>query len=191
MLAKPRIERHLNLVIGDDDIQETQQTQTNRKDEKEIVRDIDYFSTSSNLKHVKDKLLLDKKLKKFELKMRENLDIIDKCLNDDESNVETLFIFVMQSFEDYIHTDADVKDKLKRELIPKLMRKIVPDEKLALSIMNLVQRNIKKSTFYRRNKKKIYKAFIFFKDVSQDYLNYIIYSNLHKLIILPFFFSIL
>jgi len=90
--------------------------------------------------------------------------VIDKVRTIDLNDVNViklLFLFVLQSASDYFYLPnnkecEDVKIKCCVELLKPLVKN---DEKLCKQIIDLVICNVKKSTFYRRNKRCIGKIF--------------------------------
>ena len=157
LLAKPKLTREITL--SENDLIEKEESVI---DEKEIVEEIKFFSNASNLKGVQDQLLLQKKLKKFESKIVKHLAVIEKCLDSEES-LECLFLFAMQSFEDYIFmSNKDEKTKLMKVVVCRLLKDFVRDDKLCLNLIKIVGKQIKASTLWRRNKKRIYKSIHFF-----------------------------
>lgn len=126
-------------------------------DYKDVLGNLDYFSSASNLKGVKEELILKKKTIKFIQKFKQvlssiNTDLIDK--ND-------LFLAVIQSAEDYIYIkDADKCARVKDELCVELLKGYVNgDEAVCRQIIQAVSHKVKKTTVLRRNKKAIIRAF--------------------------------
>jgi len=132
----------------------TLQTSLNLGDntkEKVIMQDINYFSKSSTMQKLKKDLAVSRKVRKFVDKVNGILEFVEtlQC----ENKVELVFLFVLQSAEDYFDPSHE---ELKREVCKKLLSKYVNgDEALCHSFMNLAGKNIKKSTSVRRAKKKL------------------------------------
>lgn len=128
---------------------------TANNDEKAILKDINYFNRSSNMRRLKKDLEVNKKIKKFQDKVADILAVIDtfQC----EHKIETVFMFVMQSAEDYFDPqNDDIKKSVCRKM---LMKYVNNDAELYDGFYRLTEKNVKKSTPMRRLKKKTGKFF--------------------------------
>jgi hypothetical protein len=145
-------------------------------DEKLLLSDIEYFNTSSNMKDVRNEIYIQKKKKKFVEKVRGILDKIQQleCVNKDD-NLKKIFVFVMQSAEDYIFNANDKErcEKVKKDICLELLRPFTHDnEKLCRQFMSLVANDIKKTTIFRRCRRVINKLFFgWLKRESRQLLN--------------------
>lgn len=133
-------------------------------DEKILLADIEYFNTSSNMKDVRNEIYVQKKKKKFLDKVKGILEKIQSldCANNDE-NLKKIFVFVMQSAEDYIFNANDKErcEKVKKEVCLQLLRPFTHDnEKLCRQFMALVANEIKKTTVFRRGRRVLNKVFL-------------------------------
>ncbi len=146
-------------------------------DETKVLQDIEFFCQSSCIGDIKNKLKLQRKVTKFTKKMT----VILKAIKAE--SLEKKFRIVMQSAEDYLQTDND----LKQELCIKLLKHVLNDDaKLTLELVLMFAHTIKKTSFLRRNRKRLAKYACFFcKKVVIDQLDYIIQYNLYKYIIIP------
>ena len=136
---------------------------------KKIVKDIQFFSKSSNLHEVKQDLLMAQRIEKFKKKVSEILKQIQKVLDEnDDDKLRKIMIFLCQSAEDYLWMkDKDKCNALKKDVVCDIMAEHITDGSLVKSIIHLVMPSIKKSTMWRRNKQKIQKfCFFFFKQVA-------------------------
>ena len=112
------------------------------------------------MKKLKTEISIDKKLKKFKLKMNSILDNFESKVSHDDLDIEKIFLFVMQASEDYINSvDETVKDYLCLELLKRFMKN---DKKMTETLMRVTKQYIKKTSLWRRNKKRILKLMAFF-----------------------------
>jgi hypothetical protein len=130
--------------------------------EKVILKDIKYFSRSSNMRKLKNDLEVNKKIKKFNDKVIGILDTIDTFQCDNK--IEMVFLFVLQSAEDYFDP---CHVEVKRDVCKKLLVKYTGgDEEACLGFMRLAEKNIKKTSPIRRFKKKTGKFMNWFFQMS-------------------------
>ena len=149
--------RELRLDVGEDVDDEPKAATITTK---EAIEDLEYFCSSSNVKTVKQSLMLKKKIYKFKSKVSAVLSKISSILEQEE--LESLFLFVLQSAEDYLSVDGS-SDELKMDVCVELLKSYCKDDdKLCKSVILMVQKRVKKITFYRRHRKKLYKVLIFF-----------------------------
>lgn len=128
--------------------------------EKDLIEEISFFSNGTNMKKLKTEISIDKKLKKFKLKMNSILDNFESKVSHDDLDIEKIFLFVMQASEDYINSvDETVKDYLCLELLKRFMKN---DKKMTETLMRVTKQYIKKTSLWRRNKKRILKLMAFF-----------------------------
>ena len=129
------------------------------KEKKSIVLDIKQMSNSSNMKGVIENLDSQRKQQKFS----EKIEIILKqfeCikLDKDDERMQLLFLFTMQSANDYLQND-DKKDEICLQLLKQLVN---DDEYLTKNIMNIVKSKVKPLTYYRRYKHNFMRLSVFF-----------------------------
>ena len=166
----PTNKRQASIVLGDEDIlQSRPQIETTLKspdvlpsDLKEMLTSIQTFSKSSSMKDIQVDLNAKKRVAKFEGQMEKILTNIKK-LKLDEDNLKNLVLFVLQSAEDYIYDSDEEKSKrLKEDICVKLLRPFTNgDIKLVKQFISIVNDKVKKSTLFRRNKKRMMKLFFF------------------------------
>tara|TARA_B100000073_G_scaffold347734_1_gene363097 strand:+ start:3310 stop:3780 length:471 start_codon:yes stop_codon:yes gene_type:complete len=126
--------------------------------EKGILKDIEYFNKSSTMKKLKKDLMINKKIKKFTDKVNGILHVIDTFQCD--SKLELVFLFVLQSAEDYFDpADVDVKKAVCKDILCKYVNN---DESMCESFIRLSEKNIKKTSIIRRAKKRSGKILGFF-----------------------------
>ena len=126
--------------------------------EKVILKDIAYFNKSSVIKNLKKDLIVNKKIKKFTDKVNGILTVIEtfQC----ENKFELIFIFVLQSAEDYFDPTQDV---VKRAVCKDILTKYVNgDDEMCTSLIRLAEKNIKKTNIIRRMRKQFGKFAGFF-----------------------------
>lgn len=129
-------------------------------DEKEIIKNMEVFSTSSNMLQAKKNLLFNRKLKKFERKIKP---VLLNLKHANETKNKDFFLFVLQSIGDYIQTDEPEKQKLIDNCAQRLLQSVVNcDDTIFNDIVEMVQPLLKKSTIWRRNKKRCTKMMTFF-----------------------------
>ena len=102
--------RELRLDVGEDVDDEPKAATITTK---EAIEDLEYFCSSSNVKTVKQSLMLKKKIDKFKSKVSAVLSKISSILEQEE--LESLFLFVLQSAEDYLSVDGS-SDELKMDV---------------------------------------------------------------------------
>ena len=151
--------RSVPIAEVDDGVVNAQPVEVNNKD---TVKEIEFFSSSSSVSTIKKDLLLNQKIEKFKTKVQGILQQIHHVLDeDDEELLKKLFVFVCQSAEDYIimpKKDKDKCNRIKKRIVTDMMKVYAIDEKLIGSIINMVMPSIKKATMYRRNKRFIDKV---------------------------------
>lgn len=119
-------------------------------DEKEVLKQLQHFCNSSNMKQVKQDIALQKKIRKFRDTMERVLTVIDKF--EHQNRTRLTFLFVMQSAEDYFPpSDTETKRTMCKEL---LLRFVDNNDSLCNDFMDAMQMAVKPSTMYRRAKKK-------------------------------------
>lgn len=153
------------ISLGVDDILPTADTRAVDSAElKETLASIQKFSRSSSMRSITDDIALRRKVAKFEDKIGVVLQNIKKLNVENDDQLQTLFIFVMQSCSDFIYIKDDVKcSQVRNDLCVKLLKGFVKDdEKLCRSIMSIVQPRIKPSTWLRRNRQNLLKCVVFF-----------------------------
>ena len=163
------------VVEADDHLPSAQPVQPVQEsaNNKDTVKEIEFFSSSSSVKTIKKDLLLNQKIENFKTKvegsiLRQIHHVLDE---DDEELLKKLFVFVCQSAEDYIimpKKDNDKCNRIKKRIVTDMMKVYVIDEKLIGSIINMVMPSIKKATMYRRNKRFIDKVFFFVLSMGQN-----------------------
>jgi len=162
------------VVEADDHLPSAQPVQPVQEsaNNKDTVKEIEFFSSSSSVSTIKKDLLLNQKIEKFKTKVSGILQQIHVVLDeDDEELLKKLFVFVCQSAEDYIimpKKDNDKCNRIKKRIVTDMMKVYVIDEKLIGSIINMVMPSIKKATMYRRNKRFIDKVFFFVLSMGQN-----------------------
>ena len=153
------------VVLGDEDLKmpDTPSHEILRS----TVADIRQFSRSSSMGSIVSDIELIKKVSKFEVKIASVLENIKKLDIQDDTQLQKLFLFVLQSCSDYIYVaDADRCHKIKMDLCVKLLKPFVKDdETLCKSIINIVQSRVKPSTWLRRNKRFVIKVGKFFLSI--------------------------
>jgi len=133
----------------------TQEVMLSCLDCKNTINDMSYFSSSSTMKKLQVDLNKSKKSLKFSEKIREVLKSIKKLNSDDEMHI--VFLFVLQSCEDYLY-DHSTDEKL--DLCVALLKGFVnEDVKICRSFIKIVNGKIKKSTWLRRNQRRLTKLF--------------------------------
>ena len=151
--------------IGSDDVldevkEEREQAKVNLNNEEiqNMMKAIRNMTHSSNMQSVVGSLNLDRRRRKFVEKVEDILKKFENIkLDNDDERIKTLFLFVMQSANDYLE-----KDIKKDEIVLELLKKIVTDEFLCKNIINIVKERVKPLTFYRKYKHTILKGFGFF-----------------------------
>ena len=148
----------------DGDIDTTNPDKQTYEELKGVIGDIRGFNKSSQMKDIVEDIRLEKKKAKFHNKISTVLQNICRLHLEDENQLQTLFLFVLQSAEDYIHSkETDKCDKIKMDLCIGLLKQFVQDdERLCKQIISIVAPRIKKSTFWRRNKISIMNGVGFF-----------------------------
>lgn len=128
---------------------------------KETLADIEKFSKSSHLSQLKQDVKLQRRVAKFRGKMTKVLSNLKKMEMDELNSV---FLFVMQSATDYLYcADTEKFERIKQEICAELLCPLTGgDVKLCCGIMKIVEKDIKKSTVFRRNKKNIARGLSFF-----------------------------
>jgi len=119
----------------------------NEINEKELVKDMNFFSQSSGMSNVKTDLLMQGRSKKFKIKMKGILSRLNE-----NTPINEIFKFILQSAEDYYFC-GDLKNEICRELL----FDYVKDDKLYDSYILLISKELKISTFWRKQKKKLLK----------------------------------
>ena len=162
--SKPATPTKMHLQQDDDISLEFNQTQTQTPDYKSTMKDIQYFSKQSQMSNIIEDILLEKKKNKFIDKISTVLQTIQKLNLKDEKQLQNLFLFVLQSAEDYIYTPNTEKCTLvKNNVCIELLKQFVKNDiKLCQQIIAIVESKIKKSTLLRRNKKRLIRCFFFF-----------------------------
>ena len=128
---------------------------------KNVISDIKKMTNSSNMKSVVGTLNVERKRSKFYDKVEMILSRFDNIkLDDDNEKIKILFLFVLQSANDYLHEDSEEK---RQEMCVQLLKRFVKDDEyIAKSIMNIVKANVKPLSYYRRFKHCILRIGRFF-----------------------------
>lgn len=128
----------------------------------ELLKDIKAFNNSTSFKQTRTNFRLQKKRVKFLRKMEVIINAVN-ALPKDDNKLQSIFLFVLQSATDYIYDTNDVEqsERLQNQAVLQLLKPMVNDsEELCQQIINIVKVKVKKSTWYRRNKKYIGKFFL-------------------------------
>ena len=156
LLAKKQ-PKEREITLGDEDLTTPQNLEP--QNYKEMLKDINVFNKSSTMNTIKSDLIMRKKLSKFEAKMAPVLATIQKIDNEDYLN--QLFVFVLQSAEDYLYLPNKEKcNAIKKEICMQLLKPFVKDEVVRNQIIKICLKNIKKSTLFRRNRKLLQNFFL-------------------------------
>ena len=122
---------------------------------KNTINDMSYFSSSSTMKKLQVDLNNSKKVLKFTEKITEVLKSIKKLNSEDEIHI--VFLFVLQSCEDYLY-EHTTEEKIS--ICVSLLKSFVNgDVKICNAFFKIVDSKLKKTSWLRRNKKKIAKFF--------------------------------
>ena len=140
------------IIVDDSDLLDSKLT----PDLKEVMTTLTKFGSSSNVQKMTKDINIERRQLKFTTKMTDVLEQLKK-LNIDSSEIEPLFLFCLQSATDYLHenTQESLEDICADLLKPLCNNDVV----LTKQIIKMVRKNIKSSTFWRRNKRKICKFF--------------------------------
>ena len=122
----------------------------------EVMTTLTKFGSSSNVQKMTKDINIERRQLKFTTKMTDVLEQLKK-LNIDSSEIEPLFLFCLQSATDYLHEhEPESLEDICADLLKPLCNN---DVVLTKQIIKMVRKNIKSSTFWRRNKRKICKFF--------------------------------
>ena len=140
------------IIVDDSDLLDSKLT----PDLKEVMTTLTKFGSSSNVQKMTKDINIERRQLKFTTKMTDVLEQLKK-LNIDSSEIEPLFLFCLQSATDYLHenTQESLEDICADLLKPLCNNDVV----LTKQIIKMVRKNIKSSTWWRRNKRKICKFF--------------------------------
>lgn len=141
------------------------------EDLKVVIKDLNYFSSSSVVKDIKDNFEMKKKEDKFTKKIEVVLNSLSNLNLDDDKQLHAVFLFVLQSAEDYFYMKRQNQkmDEMKKQIAVKLLKRFVKnDEKLCNQIINIVAEKVKKTSFYRRNKKLFQKLFFLVLNIASQ-----------------------
>ena len=115
--------RSVPVAEVDDGVVNAQPIEVNNKD---TVKEIEFFSSSSSVSTIKKDLLLNQKIEKFKKKVSGILQQIPHVLDeDDEELLKKLFVFACQSAEDYIimpKKDKDKCNRIKKRIVTDMMK---------------------------------------------------------------------
>ena len=157
------------LTLGNDDVEDIEEVKEvkikSKKNEKyeydEFMQELNKFSNSKSLNGVKTEIKLKSKIEKYENTFTKILSTIEDI--NDPDKLENVFKVVLQSIEDYIYCEDKEKcNQIKHDLAIKLLKGLVDDDvNLCEQIMKMSLKNVKKSTFLRRNRLKIQRLIFF------------------------------
>ena len=141
-------------IVSDDEVDVVPPVTMTTNKLKDTMKDIQYFSQSKSMTKMTEELMSRKKVIKFTEKLSHVLNNVSELKMDD---LTTIFLFVLQSCSDYFGNSMPDDEKL--QLCTQLLKPFMKnDEVLTGQVIRMVESRIKKSTFYRRNKKWLIKT---------------------------------
>jgi hypothetical protein len=157
----PTIRKQPDLVFDDEDTISPTTKKMSNDEMKEFVKDIRKLSNSKTTKGIVQDVERDRKKTKFINCITTTLDNFKKLpFQEDKSQLNKLFIFVMQSCSD---TLGNIDDEDNNKLMVDLLKGYVKDDvHLCNQVMECLKKDIKKMTLYRKYKNTFVKTALFF-----------------------------
>lgn len=150
-----------SLALGDDAFDAFEKPATHQ-DLRATCDHLKVFSKSSNAKSIIADVDYEKRLRKFETKMSVVLSQV-KTLKLDEAHLEAIFVLVLQTASDYLHSPDPRKIVIRNDVVVKLLAPFTKDDgDIARKLIQFVSCKIKPSTLWRRNKAMVKKCVLFF-----------------------------
>ena len=166
MIPQKKQNTEREIILGED-VYVHRKPVVEKIDYKQTIEDIGTFTQSSSMNSMIDEMKIKGKVEKYEETF---VKILSTIVNiDDKDKLENVFKTVLQSIEDYIYCkDKDKCNKMKHDLAIRLLKQFVKnDEGVCEQIIKMSLKTIKKSTLWRRNKKRCMKLLFFLSKMLQ------------------------
>ena len=159
-----RRQQKTNLIVTENDYKAEVLPTLSDDEIKVFVKNVLKYNNGSETKSIADKANKQRKYSKYVFEINNNLKMYDKLKLEPDETIEmrknAIFRFVLQSVSDKIGPLNKEENYLV--CVTMLKRYVNNDDSLCRMIMNALMKDVKKMTFYRRNRQFILKAMSIF-----------------------------